>query len=74
MKNYMSLFSLVLLISCNSKSKTDVTTDEKKDTVTTVVVDPPKDDTTVANNPPPSGKIDIETFGGIKLGMTKTLK
>jgi len=72
MKNYLLLLSIPLFISCNSKTKTDEkTTDEKKDTVTTVVVDPPAPgDTAATNNPPTSGKIDIESFGGIKLEMS----
>ncbi|MEO6611442.1 MAG: hypothetical protein ABIT05_04895 [Chitinophagaceae bacterium] len=69
MKNYCILLSIVLLTSCNSKSKTEEKTTSENDTT---ALTPPttNGDTAVSTTPPPSGKIDIESFGGIKLGMT----
>lgn len=68
MKNYGLLLSIVLFIGCNSKTKTDEKTTNETDT--TVAVTPPTGDTAASATPPPTGKIDIESFGGIKLGMT----
>ncbi len=69
MKNYCLLLSILLFLSCNSKSKTEEKTTSENDTA--VVTTPATtQDTAVSTTPPASGKIDIESLGGIKLGMT----
>jgi hypothetical protein len=69
MKNFYVLLSIVFLAGCNSKSTTEEKTTTGSDTA---AVTPPltTGDTAVNTTTLPSGKIDIESFGGIKLGMT----
>lgn len=64
MKLLLLLVSLSLILGCNSGKK-----EEKKVTEDTTKVSPP------ADNPPgvdtqPAGKIDIESFGDLKLGQS----
>jgi hypothetical protein len=67
MIKYFFIAALSLLFSCKSGSKnTDVVNETKTDSLT-----PPIADTIGTNNvkPPAIGKIDIETFGDIKIGQ-----
>jgi hypothetical protein len=68
MKNYLFLLSIILLTGCNSKSKTEEKTTSENDTAAVTPSATTVD--SVITTPPPSGKTDIETLGGIKLGMT----
>ncbi|OSZ80119.1 hypothetical protein CAP36_02330 [Chitinophagaceae bacterium IBVUCB2] len=64
MKKYLLPALLIILISCKSGDKKDVTV------ATTDTIDANIDTATPPSNPPPgSGKIDIETFGDIKIGQ-----
>lgn len=64
MKNLIPLLTFAVLISCNSKTKTDVKVEGKQyDWDTTY---PAKD---TASPAPVNNKIDIESFGDIKLGQ-----
>lgn len=63
MRNSLLLIALVMLINCKSGTKDNTVNDEKKDSTTAVM---PKSDTTISA---PIGKIDIETFGDIKIGQ-----
>lgn len=64
MKQYFLLTTLIIFISCNSGKKNETTTTDSTGAVT-------KPDTTITAEPPPAtGKIDIETFGPLKLGMS----
>ncbi len=67
MKNYLLLLAIILVTACNSKSKTDEKTTDEKTNPDTAIQKPA--DTAVTTPPPPSGKIDIESFGDLKLGQ-----
>ena len=61
MKNYFCIVTIVLLASCNQgKDKTGTNTPKDSSTAVT-----PQSDTIPSI---PAGKIDIESFGEIKLG------
>jgi len=70
MKRYLTIAGILFLAACNSSSKEEK---EKKDTDTSITK---TDTTTPPPSPPVSGKIDIETFGDIKIGQpyTETIK
>jgi hypothetical protein len=72
MKHFLFPAILILLVSCNSAKNDDTGTDIKNDSSANVTAPP---DTT-ATTDLPSGKIDIESFGDIKLGQlhTETLR
>lgn len=71
MRNYLLIAIIVLLTNCNSKTKTDNKDAGDKTGADTAVVKQNTGDTAATNPPPTAGKIDIETFGDIKLGMTE---
>jgi hypothetical protein len=63
MKQYLILSAIILFASCNAGKKEDTKT--TVDTITT----PVPETTQVAPPPPGAGKIDIETFGDVKIGQ-----
>ncbi len=68
MKLALLSLSLILFISCNSVSKKDPGTELNNDT--TVIAEPPADTSSVKEDN--LGKIDLESFGSIKLGQFHT--
>lgn len=73
MIKYIILASLVVMVACNSKSKTETTATGEKMGMDTIMT-PGKNST--SNTGPSMGKIDIESFGPLKLGQhhSKTLE
>lgn len=69
MHQYLIVAGFVLIAGCKSGTKNNTGDDIKKDSATVV---PPKSDTTIAAQTVPeskTGKIDIESFGDIKIGQ-----
>lgn len=67
MKYYLLLTVLICITACNAGKKEETT---NKEAIDTVKMPLPETTQVTTNTPPPAiGKIDIETFGDIKIGQ-----
>ncbi|MEO7924295.1 MAG: hypothetical protein ABIR30_11515 [Chitinophagaceae bacterium] len=69
MRNYLLVVAFLFAVGCKSKAKNETVTTENKPADTTVSTQQNPPDSTASTTPPPAGKIDIETFGPLRLGM-----